>query len=157
MLKDKFHHCLNMCKALDYQATLSSTVGRTALELIAPDKLIYDYAIEMCQTAALEEMFGHPEECFNRYHTAQILLHGLLHHGSPEDKPLLEKYKTAVEKRLTMLQYHLQQQIPLGMAISTSNTMSPLGANVASGTNVAAAMAANIAAANKSNSSRCSY
>lgn len=62
LLKDKFHHCLNMCKSLDYQATLTSTIGKVALELIAPDKLIYDYAIEMCQTAALEELFGHPEE-----------------------------------------------------------------------------------------------
>lgn len=62
LLKDKFHHCLNMCKALDYQTTLTTTVGKAALELITPDKLIYDYAIEMCQTAALEELFGHPEE-----------------------------------------------------------------------------------------------
>lgn len=99
-----------MCKSLDYQTTLSSTIGKAALELIAPDKLIYDYAIEMCQTAALEEMFGQPEECFKRYHTAQILLHGLLHQVNPEDKPLLEKYKVAVEKRLLMIQYHFHQQ-----------------------------------------------
>lgn len=62
LLKDKFHHCLNMCKALDYQTTLNTTLGKAALEYIKPDKLIYDYAIEMCQTAALEELFGHPEE-----------------------------------------------------------------------------------------------
>lgn len=110
LLKDKFHHCLNMCKALEYQATLSSAIGKATLELIAPDKLIYDYAIEMCQTAALEEMFGQPEECFKRYQTAQILLHGLLHQVNQDDKPLLEKYKLAVEKRLLMLQYHFQQQ-----------------------------------------------
>lgn len=102
-LKDKFHHCLNMCKSLDYQATLASVVGRTALELITPDKLIYDYAIEMCQTAALEEMFGQPEECYKRYQTAQILLHGLLHQVSQDDRPVLEKYKQAVEKRMLML------------------------------------------------------
>lgn len=60
MLKDKFHHCLNMCKSLDHQTTLTSTIGKAAL--VEPDKLIYDYAIEMCQTAALEELFGHPEE-----------------------------------------------------------------------------------------------
>lgn len=110
LLKDKFHYCLNMCKSLDYQATLSSTIGKAALELIAPDKLIYDYAIEMCQTAALEEMFGQPEECFKRYHTAQILLHGLLHQVNHDDKQLLEKYKVAVEKRLLMIHYHFQQQ-----------------------------------------------
>lgn len=110
LLKDKFHHCLNMCKSLDYQATLSSSVGKAALDLIAPDKLIYDYAIEMCQTAALEELFGHPEECFKRYHTAQILLHGLLYQASPEDIHLLEKYKVVVEKRLLMINNHFQQQ-----------------------------------------------
>lgn len=103
LLKEKFHHCLNMCKSLDYQATLYSTIGKAALELIEPDKIIYDYAIEMCQIAALEEMFGHPEECFKRYHTAQILLHGLLHQVNHEDKQLLEKYKFAVEKRLLMI------------------------------------------------------
>lgn len=111
LLKDKFHHCLDMCKTLDYQSTLTSTIGKAALELIAPDKLIYDYAIEMCQTAALEEMFGHPEECFKRYHTAQILLHGLIHQVNNEDKQLLEKYKQAVEKRLVALHFQFQQQI----------------------------------------------
>lgn len=110
LLKDKFHHCLNMCKSLDYQATLSSNLGKAALDLISPDKLIYDYAIEMCQTAALEELFGHPEECFKRYHTAQILLHGLLHQVNQEDSQLLEKYKVAVEKRLLMIHNHFQQQ-----------------------------------------------
>lgn len=113
LLKEKFHHCLNMCKTLDYHTTLSSTIGKAALELIAPDKLIYDYAIEMCQTAALEELFGHPEECFKRYHKAQILLHGLLHQVNPEDKKLLEKYKVAVEKRLLMIHHHFQQQQPI--------------------------------------------
>lgn len=112
LLKDKFHHCLSLCKSLDYQATLSSTVGKTALELIEPDKLIYDYAIEKCQIAALEELCGHLEECFKSYHTAQILLHGLLHQVNQEDKQLLEKYKVAVERRLLMIHhhYHFQQQ-----------------------------------------------
>lgn len=112
-----------MCKTLEYQATLSSSIGRTALELIAPDKLIYDYAIEMCQTAALEEMFGQPEECYKRYQTAQILLHGLLHQVSHDDKPVLEKYKLAVEKRLLMLQYHFQQQQQQILGTSSSSNM----------------------------------
>lgn len=109
LLKEKFHHCLNMCKALDYQKTLSSKIEKAALDLIAPAKLLYDYAIEMCQTAALEELFGQPEECFKRYHTAQILLHGLLHKANQEDKYLLEKYKNAVEKRLLVVNNYYQQ------------------------------------------------
>lgn len=111
-LKDRLHHCLNMCKVLDYHATLSSTIGKAALEATTFDKIIYDYAIDMCQTAALEEMFGNLEECFKRYHTAQILLHGLIQQVEPEDKPLLEKYRSAVEKRLLMMHYHFQQQQP---------------------------------------------
>lgn len=145
LLKDKFHHCLDMCKSLEYQATLSSTIGRAALELIAPDKLIYDYAIEMCQTAALEEMFGQPEECFKRYQTAQILLHGLLHQVNQDDKPLLEKYKLAVEKRLVTLQYQFQQQQQqiLGASSSSSSNIS----NPFSG----------LGGVQKRNSSHCSY
>jgi len=53
------------------------------------------------------------EQCFKRYHTAQILLHGLLHQVNQEDKQLLEKYKVAVEKRLLMIHYHFQQQQPV--------------------------------------------
>lgn len=30
-----------------------------------------------CQSAALDELFGNPEDCFNRYQSAQILLHSL--------------------------------------------------------------------------------
>ena len=96
--------------------------------MIAPDRLIYDYAIEMCQTAALEEMFGQLEECFKRYHTAHILLHGLLHQVNQEDKPLLEKYKAAVEKRLLAIQYHFQQQQQQpALGTSSSNLASPFG------------------------------
>lgn len=136
-LKDKYHHCLNMCKTLEYQATFSSSTGKAALELIAPDKLIYDYAIEMCQTAALEELFGQPEECFERYQIAQILLHGLLHQINQNDKLLLEKYKSAVEKRLISLQYHFNQQQQQILGASTSsNASGPFG---------------------QKNSSRCSY
>ena len=28
------------------------------------DRIIYNYAIEQCQAAALDELFGNPEECF---------------------------------------------------------------------------------------------
>ncbi|KAG8224077.1 hypothetical protein J437_LFUL001154 [Ladona fulva] len=60
-----------------------------------------------CQSAALDELFGNPQECFQRYQTAQILLHSLSQHVHHEqDKALLTKYKDAVEKRL----YVLQQQ-----------------------------------------------
>uniref|UniRef100_A0A1B0CSK6 Protein kinase domain-containing protein n=3 Tax=Lutzomyia longipalpis TaxID=7200 RepID=A0A1B0CSK6_LUTLO len=74
---------------------------------ITADKILYDHAIQMCQSAALDELFGNPEDCFARYQTAQILLHSLAQKcNNPQDKMLSSKYKDAVEKRL----YILQQQ-----------------------------------------------
>ncbi|XP_037024715.1 serine/threonine-protein kinase ULK2 [Bradysia coprophila] len=72
---------------------------------ITADKILYDHAIQMCQSAALDELFGNPEDCFNRYQSAQILLHSLASTVShPHDKLLLSKYKDSVEKRLFILQ-----------------------------------------------------
>ncbi|CAO1427240.1 unnamed protein product [Diamesa hyperborea] len=72
---------------------------------ITADKILYDHAIHVCQTAALDELFGNPEECFSRYQSAQILLHSLAQKCThPNDKMLLGKYKEAVEKRLFILQ-----------------------------------------------------
>lgn len=45
-----------------------------------------------CQSAALDELFGKGGECFQRYHTAQILLHSLAQHVShSQDRALLIK------------------------------------------------------------------
>lgn len=80
---------------------------RAGASHITADKILYDHAIKMCQTAALDELFGNPEDCFTRYQSAQILLHSLAQKcNHPQDKMLLAKYKDAVEKRL----YILQQQ-----------------------------------------------
>lgn len=108
-LKCQFQKYLKTCKSISYQSTLSTAAGKAALEQINPDKLIYEHAIDICQGAALEELFGRPDECFKRYHTAQILLHGLIQQVSVDDKRLLEKYKFAVEKRLIHLQQCQQQ------------------------------------------------
>ncbi|XP_018323907.1 serine/threonine-protein kinase unc-51 isoform X2 [Agrilus planipennis] len=102
-LNEKFRATLAECKQLNSTGLLSK-IGSTN---ITADKILYNHAIQMCQTAALDELFGNPEECFQRYQTAQILLHSLSQqvHDS-QDKALLTKYKEAVEKRL----YVLQQQ-----------------------------------------------
>lgn len=48
--------------------------------------------ILQCQSAALDELFGKGGECFQRYHTAQILLHSLAQHVShSQDRALLIK------------------------------------------------------------------
>ncbi|XP_012286167.1 serine/threonine-protein kinase ULK2 isoform X2 [Orussus abietinus] len=99
-MNDKFRSCLTECKQLNSAGLLRQT-GSTA------DKILYNHAIQMCQSAALDELFGNPAECFQRYRTAQILLHSLSQHvNHSQDRALLIKYKDAVEKRL----YVLQQQ-----------------------------------------------
>ncbi len=60
-MKDRFHHCLNTCKSLDCASLVNSSTQK-AIENISADKLIYNYAIEMCQSAALEELFGRAAE-----------------------------------------------------------------------------------------------
>jgi serine/threonine-protein kinase ULK/ATG1 len=50
-----------------------------------------------CQTAALDELFGNPEECFQRYQTAQILLHSLSQQvNHQQDRALLTKCKHCI-------------------------------------------------------------
>ena len=60
-MKDRFHDCLNTCKALDCSAIISASTEK-AIDNISADKLLYNYAIEMCQSAALEELFGRSTE-----------------------------------------------------------------------------------------------
>ncbi|XP_072376530.1 serine/threonine-protein kinase unc-51 isoform X7 [Diabrotica undecimpunctata] len=99
----KFKSTLQECKQLNSTGLLNKVGGSG----ITADKIIYNYAIQMCQSAALDELFGNPEDCFQRYQTAQILLHSLSQQiQNQKDKVLLTKYKEAVEKRL----YVLQQQ-----------------------------------------------
>ncbi|EDW29590.1 GL22897, partial [Drosophila persimilis] len=74
---------------------------------ITADKILYDYALYMCQAAALDELLKNTKNCFERYNTAHILLHSLVQKcNHPQDKMLLNKYRDAVEKRLSILQQH---------------------------------------------------
>ncbi|EDV51605.1 serine/threonine-protein kinase unc-51 isoform X2 [Drosophila erecta] len=74
---------------------------------ITADKILYDYALDMCQAAALDELLKNTKNCFERYNTAHILLHSLVQKcNHPQDKTLLNKYRDAVEKRLSILQQH---------------------------------------------------
>ncbi|XP_045172777.2 serine/threonine-protein kinase ULK2-like [Mercenaria mercenaria] len=113
-MNEHYHMCVRVSREL--QQRLGSSV-QTALSpqivIATADKLIYNYAIEICQTAALDELFGNPHECFRRYQTAQILLHSLAQQSrNTRDKESLNKYKAAVERRLSNLQgnaYYQQQ------------------------------------------------
>ncbi|XP_065159992.1 serine/threonine-protein kinase unc-51 isoform X1 [Atheta coriaria] len=100
-LNSKFRSTLAECKQLNSTGLL----GKVGSANVTADNILYNHAIQMCQTAALDELFGNPEECFQRYQTAQILLHSLSQQvHNQQDKALLIKYKEAVEKRLYVLQ-----------------------------------------------------
>ncbi|XP_074039794.1 serine/threonine-protein kinase unc-51 isoform X5 [Leptinotarsa decemlineata] len=100
-MNTKFRIALQECKQLNSTGLLNKVGTNTA----TVDKILYQHAIHMCQSAALDELFKKPEECFTRYQTAQILLHSLSQQTQNQrDKMILLKYKEAVEKRLTLLQ-----------------------------------------------------
>lgn len=102
VLNERFRQALSVCKELNSSGAVTAVDPRTST--ITADKLIYNYAIEMCQSAALDELFGKPEECFRRYQTAQILLHALAQQVAHDsDRTLLTRYKQAVERRLFLL------------------------------------------------------
>ncbi|KAJ8923216.1 hypothetical protein NQ315_001771 [Exocentrus adspersus] len=99
-LNTKFRTTLQECKQLNSTGLLNK-VGSAC---ITADKILYTHAIKICESAALDELFGNPEDCFQRYQTAQILLHSLSQQvHNQQDKLLLTKYKEAVEKRLLVL------------------------------------------------------
>jgi serine/threonine-protein kinase ULK/ATG1 len=97
-LNSKFRTTLVECKQLNSPEVMERVTNITA------DKLLYEHAVQICQTAALEELFNNPQQCFERYQTAQILLHSLSQQVPQQDRALLMKYKEAVEKRLYVLQ-----------------------------------------------------
>ncbi|XP_064620250.1 serine/threonine-protein kinase ULK2-like isoform X2 [Lineus longissimus] len=100
-----YHQCLSVCKHLHRKGIPPVSGLNPETTTITAEKLIYSYAIEMCQTAALDELFGNPRECFRRYQNAQILLHSLAQQAqTKKDRVLLEKYKESVEQRLFNLQ-----------------------------------------------------
>lgn len=60
-LKIRFHECLNACKVLDTKS-INKQMEKSDLQGITADRIIYKHAIDMCQSAALEELFGNPDE-----------------------------------------------------------------------------------------------
>merc|ERR1719167_1387246 len=104
-LNERFRHCLSMSKMLNAEnILLESGIDPNDTSFTA-DRILYHYAIEQCQSAALDELFNNPGECVQRYQAAHVILHALqFQTGSQEDKSTLSKYKDAVEKRLHILE-----------------------------------------------------
>jgi serine/threonine-protein kinase ULK/ATG1 len=104
-LNERFRHCISMTKMLNSENLLADSGLDPHSTAFTADRIIYNYAIEQCQAAALDELFGNPEECFQRYHGAHVLLHALqFQTQNDDDKKSLAHYKDAVERRLHILE-----------------------------------------------------
>ncbi|XP_075389889.1 serine/threonine-protein kinase ULK1 isoform X2 [Tenrec ecaudatus] len=71
---------------------------------ITAEKLILSYAVQTVQSAALDEMFHHREDCVQRYHKALLLMEGLQQMLSDQaDVENIAKCKLCIERRLSAL------------------------------------------------------
>uniref|UniRef100_A0A8C3IKT0 non-specific serine/threonine protein kinase n=1 Tax=Chrysemys picta bellii TaxID=8478 RepID=A0A8C3IKT0_CHRPI len=71
---------------------------------ITAEKLIFSYAVQMVQSAALDEMFHHREDCAQRYQKALLLMEGLLNIITEQgDIENINKCKMCIERRLSAL------------------------------------------------------
>jgi len=73
--------------------------------MVSAEKVMYKHALDLCQSAALDELFGNPQLCPKRYQTAYYILHSLSEQiQNEQDRHILARYKSAVEKRLRILE-----------------------------------------------------
>jgi len=63
-LNERFRHCISMTKMLHSEEVLGCSGIAPRSTSLTADRILYDYAIALCQSAALDELFGNPEECF---------------------------------------------------------------------------------------------
>ncbi|XP_067864549.1 serine/threonine-protein kinase ULK2 isoform X1 [Heptranchias perlo] len=106
-LNDRYKCCISFCKKLTEKLNrFFSDKQRFVDEInsVTAEKLIYSYAVEMVQSAALDEMFQQTEDITYRYHKAALLLEGLTKIlQDPADIDNIHKYKTSIERRLSAL------------------------------------------------------
>ncbi|KAI1724689.1 protein kinase domain-containing protein [Ditylenchus destructor] len=101
-LNEKYHYCLARSQEL---ASLGIPGPDPVAAVVSAEKIMYQHAIDLCQSAALDELFGNPQLCPKRYQTAYTMLHTLSEQVQNEqDKTVLAKYKNAVERRLRILE-----------------------------------------------------
>ncbi|XP_069767604.1 serine/threonine-protein kinase ULK2 isoform X3 [Narcine bancroftii] len=106
-LNERYKCCISFCKKLTEKLNhFFSDKQRFVDEInsVTAEKLIYSYAVEMVQSAALDEMFQQTEDISYRYHKAALLLEGLTKTlQDPADVDNILKYKTSIERRLSAL------------------------------------------------------
>ncbi|XP_078010879.1 serine/threonine-protein kinase ULK2 isoform X3 [Phascolarctos cinereus] len=108
-LNERYKFCITMCKKLTEKLNrFFSDKQRFIDEInsVTAEKLIYNCAVEMVQSAALDEMFQQTEDIVFRYHKAALLLEGLTKIlQDPADIENVHKYKSSIERRLSALCY----------------------------------------------------
>ena len=57
-LNDRYHMCLAKCRGLYDRGILQAPGVEPDTSMITADKLMYSYAIDLCQTAGLDELCG---------------------------------------------------------------------------------------------------
>ncbi|GBN79291.1 hypothetical protein AVEN_125131-1 [Araneus ventricosus] len=62
VMKDNYHYCLNISKSLNTPELLQSVGVDPEASGLNADKILYKYAIQMCQSAAMQELFGDAKE-----------------------------------------------------------------------------------------------
>ncbi|XP_053786733.1 serine/threonine-protein kinase ULK2 isoform X2 [Desmodus rotundus] len=108
-LNERYKFCITMCKKLTEKLNrFFSDKQRFIDEInsVTAEKLIYNCAVEMVQSAALDEMFQQTEDIVRRYQKAALLLEGLAKIlQDPADIENVHKYKSSIERRLSALCY----------------------------------------------------
>nr|XP_032641267.1 serine/threonine-protein kinase ULK2 isoform X3 [Chelonoidis abingdonii] len=108
-MNERYKFCITMCKKLTEKLNrFFSDKQRFVDEInsVTAEKLIYNCAVEMVQSAALDEMFQQTEDITYRYHKAAVLLEGLTKIlQDPADIENVHKYKSSIERRLSALCY----------------------------------------------------
>ncbi|XP_041096999.1 serine/threonine-protein kinase ULK2 isoform X4 [Polyodon spathula] len=106
-LNERYKTCISLCRRLTERLNrFFSDKQRFMDEInsVTAEKLIYNHAVEMVQSAALDEMFQQTEDIAIRYSKAAMLLEGL---GKvlqdPADINSVNKYKASVDRRLSAL------------------------------------------------------
>nr|QCB64986.1 ULK [Apostichopus japonicus] len=105
-LHNQYKECFHQCRCLQTRKVdfTGGEVEKDSVE-IAADRLMYSHALDLCQSSGFEEMCGNPEECIGRYHSAQMLLHGLcLQATQDRDRDQLLKLKNILDQRLIFLE-----------------------------------------------------
>ena len=80
-MNERFRHCISMTKMLNSENLLADSGLDPSTTGINADRILYNYAMEQCQSAALDELFGNPGECFQvifRNIRKKRMLHSLI-------------------------------------------------------------------------------